>query len=647
MSALNKCLSKIHSTLVFILYTQIILHVLITPYTKVEESFNMQASHDILFHGSDLSKYDHLEFSGPVPRTFLGPLFLSCFTAPFYWIFKLILGSVDKFFLQIVTRITLGIINVHAVKKLGDCFFNSGDSKENKQRTNQQLALSSIFLLVSCTQFHVNFYISRLLPNSFAFFLTIKSFTAFLDQKTEKFCFYGGVAITIFRCELVLFFGPALFLLLLKKCIDQNRQTILAKFLQPIIIHSFLVIIALKILVFLFQKQQNFNQIDLNFEVIGFILLGGVVIGGYELYNLRTEIINLIPIFIGPFIIGFFTVFFSALLTSVVDSYFWQKKFPFWPELEVFIFNAIEGKSVLWGTLPWKWYFSTALPKMLMTGVILMPFGVFKSMLGFNCYLKNIATKDEKTNSKLPAESFYSNQNYLLLFAANFIFIFLYSFNQHKEIRFIIYAIPAFNIAIAIGIYETVKFLIPNEEQEQTAKNSNSKYFDIVKNQLPTYPICKILLVLSIIAINSIGLIYFSISSSKNYPGGRALRELHFRAKHQEDFPISCKNNHYNIFIDNYVAQSGATRFLENCENWTYIKTYENLNEDIEFIRTKSVLVMERPPSNSNIFYNSHVKMFDVDGYDGIRLNEGKGGLLGLIPVVHSEEKVSVFRANQ
>lgn len=148
-----------------ILLSSILFYLYICPYTKVEESFNMQALHDILFYGLNLSSYDHFEFPGVVPRTFLGPLVISSIAYPVK--FLLSLSKINCLYL---CRGILGLIvfySYHLFKKSIDYKFGN--------------RIGNIWCILLAFQFHICFYSSRSLPNIFSLCLVMISYSKWLQ----------------------------------------------------------------------------------------------------------------------------------------------------------------------------------------------------------------------------------------------------------------------------------------------------------------------------------------------------------------------------------------------------------------------------------------------------------------------------------
>lgn len=168
------------------------------PYTKVEESFNLQATHDIIHYGTDISKYDHVEFPGVVPRTFIGSLVLGAISKMI-----LLVTPPDFQFIneQLVVRLVLGTIIAAALTRFQTAvgkLYGSG--------------ASTAFALLTCCQFHILFWSSRTLPNTLALPLVLMGVAEWIEslgvqqrsqriQHLQRMIWYLAPAGIIFRFE--------------------------------------------------------------------------------------------------------------------------------------------------------------------------------------------------------------------------------------------------------------------------------------------------------------------------------------------------------------------------------------------------------------------------------------------------------------
>ena len=209
----------------------------------------------------------------------------------------------------------------------------------------------------------------------------------------------------------------------------------------------------------------------------------------------------------------------TGLSTTIsIDSFFWQR-FPLWPEWVGFYYNTILGKASDWGTSPFHYYFTNALPRLLLNPMILLL-----------CIPQSVVSKAIGHTSKA-------------ILLPHAVFISVYSLLPHKEWRFIIYSVPAFNAVAA----------------------STAGWFWIRRTKSLTYQLLNLTMIVTTFAslVTSLGLLYIS---SLNYPGGEALHRLHDRTAADRDDVV-------RVYMGNLACQTGITRFQQTRPSWIYDKT--------------------------------------------------------------------------
>ncbi|CAH1732238.1 probable Dol-P-Man:Man(7)GlcNAc(2)-PP-Dol alpha-1,6-mannosyltransferase [Aphis gossypii] len=177
-----------------IMYVAAATHLFFCPFTKVEESFNVQAMHDILYLKTNISKFDHLEFPGVVPRTFLGPMFITIMAFPFATILSCL--QCNKFLTQLLVRAVLGVVVVSSIKH-----FKNSVSKIFGN------SVGNWFVIITASQYHLMFYSSRPLPNIMAFPLVMVALSSWIRGKHSLLIWSSAVAVLVFRSELVIYLG--------------------------------------------------------------------------------------------------------------------------------------------------------------------------------------------------------------------------------------------------------------------------------------------------------------------------------------------------------------------------------------------------------------------------------------------------------
>ncbi|CAH8845509.1 unnamed protein product [Trichobilharzia szidati] len=205
-----------------------------------------------------------------------------------------------------------------------------------------------------------------------------------------------------------------------------------------------------------------------------------------------------------------------------------------------------------------------------------------------------------------------------LLFVA-LIFIGLYSFLPHKELRFIIYVLPVLNLVVAD--------IWTNLDKPMLSSKGGGVYTNLLKKKsLPKrITVTRLLLILccySHLLMNAACSLLLTKAAQNNYPGGEALNTLN----HMEHL---IQRNDVHVHICNLAAQTGVTRFLQIHDKWIYNKT-EGIEKDFNALNTSnfthliseiSSIEEDDEEVNQKPLSSSFKRLYQVNSFNGIQFH--------------------------
>lgn len=232
----------------------------------------------------------------------------------------------------------------------------------------------------------------------------------------------------------------------------------------------------------------------------------------------------------------------SLPLTLGLDTLLWPphkvSPWPLWPEAYGFVYNAVYGNASEWGTSPWHFYITSAIPRLLLNP--------FATMLIFLPLTSPLPVPKESGNMAASTKPVSAT-----IILPHMLFVGLYSWLAHKEWRFVVYVVPPLTGVASAGAHAI--WTLPKSGLARTL-NRGALALSVAASML----------------LATSGLLL----SSLNYPGGTGLMRLKgyidsgaaFNPAHGHSASSpgtsNMRSRTWSVYADNLACQTGVTRFL-------------------------------------------------------------------------------------